>query len=87
VKDQYENVVLRAIKNINAGEEIFIAFGKNFKAYLFILKWNTTNKSMSDIQRKIKQQVYSLTDLFTSSIFNEYRISKAIADKLDEFNY
>ena len=86
VEDQFGNVVLRAIKNINAGEEIFIAFGKIFWANLFRLQWNSTNEAMSEIQRKVKQ-VYSMSDLFTSSIYNEYKISKTIANKLDEFMY
>ena len=86
VEDQFGNVVLRAIKNINAGEEIFIAFGKIFWANLFRLQWNCTNEAMSEIQRKVKQ-VYSMSDLYTSSIYNEYKISKTIANKLDDFMY
>jgi len=85
VEVQFGNVVLRATKNSNAGKEIFIAFGLKFWAYLFRLTWNT-NESMSEIQRKVKQ-VYSISDISTSSIYNEFRISKTIADKLNEFMY
>jgi hypothetical protein len=86
VEDKFGNVVLRAIKDIMPGEEIFIAFGKIFWANLFRLQWNCNHEAMSEIQRIVKQ-VYSMSDLFTSSIYNDYRISKTIADKLDNFMY
>jgi len=77
VEDQYGNVVLRAIKNINTGEEIFIAFGKKFWANLFRLNWNATNESLTEIQRKVKK-VYSMSDVFTSLFIMSIRIVKLL---------
>jgi len=85
VEDQYGKVVLRAIKNINPNEKIFISFGQLFWAYFLRVKWNTPNQKMLERYRKVKQ-VYSLTDLFARSIFNEYTMSNTISEKLDDFN-
>jgi len=85
VEYRFGNVVLRAIKNINPGEEMLISFGQLFWAYFLRVKWNTRNQKMLERYRKV-DQVYSLTNLFTSSIFHEYTMSNTISEKLDEFN-
>ena len=84
VEDKYGNVVLRAIKDIMPGEEILISFGQLFWAYFLRERWNTRNEKMLERYRIVKQ-VYSLTDFFTRSIFNEYTMSDTISEKLDEF--
>ena len=85
VEDKYGNVVLRAIKDIMPGEEILISFGQLFWAYFLRVRWNTPNQKMLERYRIVKQ-VYSLTDFFTRTIFNEYTMSNTILEKLDEFN-
>ena len=85
VEDKYGNVVLRAIKDIMPGEVILISFGELFWAYFLRVRWNTPNQKMLERYRIVKQ-VYSLTDFFTRSIFNEYTMSNTISEKLDEFN-
>ena len=84
VVDKYGNVVLSAIKDIMPGEEILISFGQLFWAYFLRERWNTRNEKMLESYSNVKK-VYSLTDFFTRSIFNEYTMSNTISEKLDEF--
>jgi ubiquitin C-terminal hydrolase len=67
------------------GEEILISFGQLFLAFFLRDRWNTPNQKMLERYRIVKQ-VYSLTDFFTRTIFNEYTMSNTISEKLDEFN-
>jgi len=85
VEDEYGNVVLKAIKDINPDEEILILFGQLFWVFFLRVRWNTPNEKLLERYRIVKQ-VYSLTDFFTKSIFNEYTLCHTISEKLDEFN-
>ena len=81
-----EYIILKATKDIKYGKELFLALGKFYWYSFFRANWNLSINSMPNIQKKVKE-VYALDDNLCTSIYESYKISKTISEKLDNFMF
>jgi len=82
-----ELIGVKCLKELSAGDEVFIPFGMASWAIYFRCNWKNINKGIvfDNLLINKAKEVNAIDDEFANTVYNKYHICKTIATKLDEF--
>ena len=77
---------MKSIKELSAGDEVFIPFGMASWALYFQYNWKNIKDMFHNSLMKRAKEEYSIDDDFANTVYNNYHICRTVANKLDEFD-